>query len=635
MLFSPTVEANTSGNYIILRYFLNTMAPSDGVDPEKLSGPKIDRRTATKLFAAAGMAGFAGCTGGDDTETEGNGSGSTGGNGDGDGTSTSPSSERYGGEITAIWDMPEMDDFDPISASHGNEWAHLVNFTDAPLEINENNEITGLMATDWEVRDDGRTWEIQLRDDITFHNGEPLLAEHFEYTVDRAQNHQESVISGSANLIKPAMEDGIRAPDDTTLIVEFKDVVAYAPVLFIPQRRILTPVHPPTMEDIGRSEYRLTGPGTGPFQVVEHTPGEEIVFERYDNYYLTDDDGNQLPYLDGYTIDLLTEDSVQVSAMRSGDADLLSHAPRQSVSSLESTNGIQIKSSVLSDWRPLEWNGLREPWGPLYDPDVVTYPEGEVPYPTTADQGMSKSQVPQLPKGEFPDGLHDNALKFRKGLGKLISQERLIDQGMFGLGKPAYGPLNPEYWPKRPTEEKPQTQDFDPERGRELIRESGRDGQTIELITRQTELRLSRQVRKQINEEANGVVECELRQVTSGTLSREVSDNLTFPMWLGGSSHTWDAIFNMWNHYNPPDIAGWNQSGLNDEQVREWMVEQSTITDRDERADLLNQIEDRVLKTMAHKYLFHGEDAWAHSNRLKGIRQIPGTRHLRTVYLDE
>jgi len=262
------------------------------------------------------------------------------------------------------------------------------------------------------------------------------------------------------------------------------------------------------MEEVGREEYRMTGPGTGPFQIVEHSPGESITFERYDGYYRTDEDGNQLPYLDGYTIDLVSEDSVQVSALRSGDADLISHAPRQSMDTLESANGITTKTGILSDWRPLEWNGVREPWGPLYDPEVVEYPEGEVPYPTDAERGMSKSEVPMLPKGEFPEGLHEDALKFRKGLGKLVDQERLIDEALFGLGKPAYGPLNPDYWPKRPTEEKPQTQDFDPERGNELIRESGRDGQTIELIAREMELRMARQVRKQINEEAeDGVVE--------------------------------------------------------------------------------------------------------------------------------
>jgi peptide/nickel transport system substrate-binding protein len=590
------------------------------------------------MFAAAGMTGLAGCSGGGDGGDGGGGDGGDGGDGGGgdggDTATSSPESEKYGGRITAIWDMPVMDDFDPISASHGNEWAHLVNFTDAPLEINTNNEIVGLMATDWEVMDDGKTWEINLRDDITFHNGEPLKAEHFEYYVDRAQNHPESIVKGSANLIKPATEDGIRYPDDTTLIVEFKEVVAYAPVLFLPQRRILTPVHPPTMEDIGREEYRLTGPGTGPFKIREHTPGEQVVFDRHEDYYLTDDDGNSLPYLDGYTLDLLTEDATQVSAMRSGDADLLSHAPRQSVQSLADA-GLEVKASVLSDWRPIEWNGLREPWGPLYDPDAVTYPEGEVPYPTTAEEGMSKDEVPQLPKGEFPDGLHEDALKYRKGLGMLVDQERFIEEALFGLGKPAYGPLNPEYWPKRPTEEKPQTQVFDPERGNELIRESGRDGQTIEIIARQTELRQTRQVRKQINEEADGTVEVEIRQVTSGQLGKEVSDNLTFPMWLGGSSHTWDAVFNMFNHYNPPDIAGWNQSGLNDEEVREWMVEQAQITDRDERGELLNQIEDRALETMAHKYLYHAEDSWVHSSDLNGIRQVPGTRHLRTVWLDE
>jgi len=106
-------------------------------------------------------------------------------------------------------------------------------------------------------------------------------------------------------------------------------------------------------------------------------------------------------------------------------------------------------------------------------------------------------------------------------------------------------------------------------------------------------------------------------------------------MWIGGSSHTWDAIFNMWNHYNPPDIAGWNQSALHDEQVREWMLQQAETIDRDERAGILNEIEDRALETMAHKFLFHGADAWAHSSGLTGFQGIPQNRDLSQVWIDE
>jgi len=149
------------------------------------------------------------------------------------------------------------------------------------------------------------------------------------------------------------------------------------------------------------------------------------------------------------------------------------------------------------------------------------------------------------------------------------------------------------------------------------------------------ELRQGRQVRKQINDEAGDTLECELRQVTSGQLGQEVSDDLTFPMWIGGSSHTWDAIFNMWNHYNPPDIAGWNQSALHDEQVREWMIEQAQTVDRDERAEILNKIEDRALETMAHKYLMHTEDTWVHHNKIKGIPQISQKRYLGEAWVEE
>ena len=40
------------------------------------------------------------------------------------------------------------------------------------------------LATSWEVSDDGLTYTFHLRDDVRFHDGEPLTAEDVKYSLE-------------------------------------------------------------------------------------------------------------------------------------------------------------------------------------------------------------------------------------------------------------------------------------------------------------------------------------------------------------------------------------------------------------------------------------------------------------------
>ncbi len=57
---------------------------------------------------------------------------------------------------------------------------------DLDLEGNFQPEV----ATDWSVSDDGLTWTLTIRDDITFHDGTPLTAEDVVYSLNTVSGHR-------------------------------------------------------------------------------------------------------------------------------------------------------------------------------------------------------------------------------------------------------------------------------------------------------------------------------------------------------------------------------------------------------------------------------------------------------------
>ena len=51
---------------------------------------------------------------------------------------------------------------------------------------NAAGEYIPYLAESWEFSDDGLTWTFHLRDDVMFHNGDPVTAHDFVWTYERA-----------------------------------------------------------------------------------------------------------------------------------------------------------------------------------------------------------------------------------------------------------------------------------------------------------------------------------------------------------------------------------------------------------------------------------------------------------------
>ena len=53
---------------------------------------------------------------------------------------------------------------------------------DQPLDQNEKLKLVPKLITQWELAADGQSMTVELRDDVTFHNGDKMTAEDFKYT---------------------------------------------------------------------------------------------------------------------------------------------------------------------------------------------------------------------------------------------------------------------------------------------------------------------------------------------------------------------------------------------------------------------------------------------------------------------
>jgi len=553
---------------------------------EALSGPVIDRRTTTALLGAAGLSGLAGCLGGgsgDTTDTGGSGGSSDSGGSSGDTETDVPAEDRMGGTLEAGWFTGSIDTLDPTYISVGQFFQVAANVFNGLVTLNQDLTVRGDLARDWEVTNEGATITFQLREGVTFHNGDDFTAEDVRYTINRTIEN-ETPAAPKLSTLKPVDEDGVVIEDDYTVTLNFERPMA--PALIYLTRgpgRAATIVSQGAIEEMGREQYAIEPVGTGPFKVASHEVGSELVLERNEDYFGTDEDGNQLPYLDGINIRPIPEPSSIVNALQSGDIHFANLIPLQNASQVESADEVDMLQAPGVNWYGLAMNQDREPFG--------------------------DKQV-------------------RMGIAKCIDNEAFIETAYFGNAISAEGPINKATnWVWR--DDKPGDQSFDREQGMQMLEDAGADGASFSILTTQSSLRQAQAMRQQLNSSGLNV---EIEQVTSSTYWTRYEEG-NYDTTISGSVGDPDPDQSLWNFYRKD--GPWNWVNFQNDEAHELLAQQRRQLDRDERMATLQELEDLLISEVPHAYLSHQDDIGAARTEVNGFTHIPFMRPLETVSLSE
>jgi peptide/nickel transport system substrate-binding protein len=164
----------------------------------------------------------------------------------------------------------------------------LRNTFDSLVAQDANGAFVPWLAQSWTISEDGLQYTFQLREDVTFHDGEPFNAEavkaNFDHVVD-----PKTASAQSASLIGYAEEGGYYI--GTEVLGEFEVVVnfrqPYAPFLqglSLPQLGFYSPkVLAESADDLKAGGPGITV-GTGPFVLSQYTPNQELIFSANPDY---------------------------------------------------------------------------------------------------------------------------------------------------------------------------------------------------------------------------------------------------------------------------------------------------------------------------------------------------------------
>lgn len=218
-----------------------------------------------------------------------------------------------------------------ISRNRENIWAcnHLYN---GLVQMDDNLNIKPSISTHWTISEDGKTYTFFLRNDVTFHDhelftngkGRAVTAHDFVYSFNRIID--DKVASPGAWIFNNIdfNEQYNYAPfvalNDTTLQIHLSQ--PFPPFLGILTMQYCSVVAKEIVEYY-RNDYGNNPIGTGPFKFKMWDEGNKMVFLKNENYFEKDENGTQLPYIDGVAITFLKDREVEFFKFLSDEFDFV------------------------------------------------------------------------------------------------------------------------------------------------------------------------------------------------------------------------------------------------------------------------------------------------------------------------
>ncbi|SFC59036.1 peptide/nickel transport system substrate-binding protein [Halobiforma haloterrestris] len=494
----------------------------------------IDRRTLLKLTGAAGtttgLAALAGCMGeeGEDGE-EG-----------GDGNGFDPS------EMTVtLSQFPDtIDPLDHITGDYFDVYDHIYE----PLFDFEPGEgIFPRVAEDWEAQGDGTT-EVYLRDDVVFHNGDDLTAEDVAWTIERTIDPEMGVPSPIGTFGLGSIE-GAEAVDETTVAIEYGAAPGLAEFEFGNYARALNRQWAIDNHDAENDAISGSSPedfnGTGPYEVVDFTSGEEIVLERFDDYW-----GDEPPF-EQVTFNADSESSGRVASLEAGETDLTINILPEDVATVQEAPDIEVRR-------------------------VTSFRNIFCPMKNTVEPFDSQ--------------------EFRQAMNYAVDNTEIVETALSGFGEPRGQPVAPGINGFNDDIE-PYEQDIG--MAESLVEESGYGGAEIELVAPQgrylNDADIAEMVADQIDQLEN--VSCEASIVDFGVVSDanqagvdpdEFGDTWEIPFYMiGWGTITGDTDYGVQGFFTIPDNP--NRT-FDDEELSDAILESQQIEDPDERRQKLEEV---------------------------------------------
>ncbi len=300
--------------------------------------------------------------------------------------------------------------FDPAYGWGAGEHVHEPLIQSTLTVTNPDLTIGYDLATDYSVSEDGLTWTITIRDDVSFTDGERLTADDVAFTYN--------TVKDSSSVSDFTMLDYAEAADDRTVVFHMN-----RPFSIWPYTMAVTGIVPEHAYD--SATYGASPVGSGRYVLKQWDRGQQVILEANPDYY-----GGE-PLMKKVTILFMEEDAAFLAA-QAGQVDLA------------------YTSATYSD-QQIEGYALAS-------------------YATVDNRGFNLPAVPEQTDAQGRTVGNDLTadVRVRRAINMGIDRQEMIDHVLNGYGSPAYSVCDQMPWYSEASEV-----EYDPEGAAALLDEAG------------------------------------------------------------------------------------------------------------------------------------------------------------------
>ena len=284
--------------------------------------------------------------------------------------------------------------------------------------------IEPLLAESWDISADGTTYTFQLRQGVTWHDGEPFTSADVKFTIEEVVLPYHPL---GARVW--ATLDRIETPDPHTVVVHLEKPFPILELLGIGLGiGGIIPQHLYEGTDIPANPYNARPVGTGPFKFESWDRGERIVLVRNDNYW-----DETRPYLDRIVWRTVPDNTSIINGLLTGEIDQTDWlaVPYPQIDRLEASPNVRIAETPQA----------------------------------SAQQQLIKFNLRHPALG--------NQL-VRQAIAHAVDRELVQDLVFFGLSQPSTAHISSTLGPERWHADKPLNRyDYDVEKANQLLDEAG------------------------------------------------------------------------------------------------------------------------------------------------------------------